>query len=72
MEPDYEAMTMAQLEAEFVSLAQQLVPIQNRRSRVADLIERRKLDAAARARLGAMPQSEREALRAVLNEDSSP
>lgn len=66
-EPDYEAMTLEDLQREMVILAQLLVPIQNRRNRVIRMMERRKHEAAARARVGAMSEQQKDALRSVLD-----
>lgn len=67
MDEDLEGMTLEALQAEFVRLAQQLVPLQNRRQAIADLMEKRTRQAGARARVLAMVPADRDALRAALD-----
>lgn len=71
-EPDYEAMSMEELQAEFVSLAKQLVPIANRRNKVHALMEKRKAEVSVRARIGNLREHERDALREVLKKEKQP
>lgn len=63
-------MTLEQLQAEAVSLARQLAPLQTRHRAAHKLIEQRKREAAARARILVMPAAEKEALFSVLSQDA--
>jgi hypothetical protein len=65
-EPDWEAFNMDDLQREMVRLAKLLVPIQNRRQQVIELMERRKREAMARARLRGLSEGHKDALRTVL------
>jgi hypothetical protein len=63
---NYETATLEELQAEFVRLAGELVTIENARNEILKQMEFRKRQAAARARVSAMSDAEKEALRAEL------
>lgn len=62
---DYSAMTMDELNAEFVRLAGELAPIEDQRKLISDEMTRRRQQAAARVRLQGMTAGEIDALLAV-------
>ena len=65
--PDAEA-TLAELEAEFRNLADQIDRISARRKALADLISQRMRLAAARVKVKWLEPLEKEALKSVLSE----
>lgn len=67
----YLPMTLEQLEAEFRATAAELITVSEKRRVLAGLIEQRKREAGARARIIAMPALEKDALRTILNEDAA-
>lgn len=60
--------TLAELEAEYRALAEQVGVAGARRQVLEGLIKRRKAEAAARAKVRSMDELEKEALRSVLSE----
>lgn len=60
--------TLAELEAEYRALAEQVGVAGARRQVLEGLIKRRKAEAAARAKVRSMDPLEKEALRSVLSE----
>ncbi|OGT57515.1 MAG: hypothetical protein A3E01_08225 [Gammaproteobacteria bacterium RIFCSPHIGHO2_12_FULL_63_22] len=69
--PDYSAMTLVQLDDEFRRLADEFVRVMDERRQVHTPIQSRKAQVSARERVRAMPEAEKEALRAVLLDDQS-
>lgn len=63
---DPSLMTMAQLQAEFVTLAEQVSVIDGRRRLLHGVMERRKAAAQAQAKVAAMTVDERAALKTAL------
>lgn len=67
--PDPSTMTMRELESEFRTLAGQIDVIANRRTALARELHRRTKDAAARARLLALSDDQKDALRRALEQE---
>lgn len=67
MQKTYDTATLDELEAEFKALAEELSRINARRQELAVLMSRRKAEASARVKLGAMKPLERDALKRVLD-----
>lgn len=66
--PDYERMTIEQLQTELRSLAAVLDATYSSRGKVLALIEKRKAEAMAAAKVRAMTPLERDALKTALSE----
>jgi hypothetical protein len=64
--PDFQAMTMAQLRAEFLRLAAVLDLANDHRKTCHDLIEKRRARAAAQVKLDELTAIEKDALRDLL------
>lgn len=62
----YEKLSMEELQAEFVLLAGKLVVIENARAEILKIMEFRRSQVAARARLSVMSKTEKDALREAL------
>lgn len=67
---NYDAMTIDELQAEFVNLGAQLVTITNCRNDVLTLIEKRKADVRAKAVVKSLSEMEKDALRVELAVDA--
>jgi hypothetical protein len=63
----YDAMTLDELQTEFARLAEQLAPIQEARSEIDALIKRRTSNVVATAKVAAMSDVERDAMRSALD-----
>lgn len=66
--PDYSIMTMDQLQAELQQTAAVLDATYDARRQIIDMMEKRKADAGAQAKVKSLSPAERDALKSVLNE----
>lgn len=66
-EAEYEAMTLAELQAEFVRLAPAVTVLQNARHAMNAIIERRVREVKARERVIALSDQQKEALKVALD-----